>query len=192
VFFLLVFAVAMLVVPLTKGSFRRLSQLQFRHLWVLLVALIVQMLLELVDFPKDRIEDVGVAILLGTYVMIFGFCWINRKIKGVTLIGVGIACNVLVIALNLGMPTTKELRTVDGRDVYVPIEQTVKHRPETDDTKLAFLGDVMTLPGAPNQMFSIGDILIGLGIVDLCFEASRVPRRRGQPVDNRGGEPVSG
>ena len=144
--------VAILVVPLTRGSFRRLSQLQFRHLWLLLVALIVQIVLEYVDFPKDRMEDLGVAILLGSYVLIFGFCWINRKVKGMTHRRSGIACNVLVIALNLGMPTTRELRTVDGHDVYVPIEQTVKHRPEDDDTKLAFLGDVMTLPGSPNQL----------------------------------------
>lgn len=191
-FFLVVLVVAVLVVPLTRGSFRRLSQLQFRHLWVLFLALAVQIALEYVDFPKDRMEDLGVAILLGSYVLIFGFCWINRKVKGMTVIGVGIACNVLVIALNLGMPTTEELRTVDGRDVYVPIEQTVKHRPEDDDTKLAFLGDVMTLPGSPNQLFSIGDIIIGLGIVDVCFEASRVPRRRGQPVRGGGSDAVSG
>lgn len=181
-FFLLVFVGAMLVVPLTKGSFRRLSQLQFRHLWLLLVALIVQIVLELVEFPKDRMEDLGVAILLASYVMIFVFCWINRKVKGMTVIAIGIALNVLVISLNLGMPTTEELRTINGRDVYVPIEQTVKHRPQDDDTKLSFLGDVITLPRLPNQQFSIGDIIIGLGIVDLCFEASRVPRRRGQPV----------
>lgn len=184
IFFVLVIAVAMLVVPLTKGSFQRLSQLQFRHLWVLLVALIVQVLLELVTFPKDRMEDLGVAILLGSYLMIFAFCWINRKVKGLPLIAFGIACNVLVIALNLGMPTTKEQHTVDGRVVYVPIEQTVKHRPEDGDTLLPFLGDVMTLPGSPNTPFSIGDIIIGVGIVDLCFEASRVPRRRGQPVSS--------
>ncbi len=191
-FFLVVLVVAILVVPLTRGSFRRLSQLQFRHLWILFLALGVQIALEYVDFPKDRMEDLGVAILLGSYGLIFGFCWINRKVKGMTLIGVGIACNVLVIALNLGMPTTEELRTVNGRDVYVPIEQTVKHRPEDGDTKLAFLGDVMTLPGSPNQLFSIGDIIIGLGIVDVCFEASRVPRRRGQPVRSRGSDAVSG
>ena len=191
-FFLVVLVVAILVVPLTRGSFRRLSQLQFRHLWVLFLALGVQIALEYVDFPKDRMEDLGVAILLGSYVLIFGFCWINRKVKGMTLIGVGIACNVLVIGLNLGMPTTEELRTVNGRDVYVPIEQTVKHRPEDDETKLAFLGDVMTLPGSPNQMFSIGDIIIGLGIVDVCFEASRVPRRRGHPARGSGSEAVSG
>ena len=190
-FFLVVLVVAILVVPLTRGSFRRLSQLQFRHLWVLFLALGVQIALEYVDFPKDRMEDLGVAILLGSYGLIFGFCWINRKVKGMTLIGAGIACNVLVIALNLGMPTTEELRTVDGREVYVPIEQTVKHRPEDDDTKLAFLGDVMTLPGSPNQLFSIGDIIIGLGIVDVCFEASRVPRRRGQPVRGSGSDVVS-
>lgn len=182
IFFLLVIVVAMLVVPLTRGSFQRLGQLQFRHLWVLLLALVVQLALELVDFPKDRMEDLGVGILLGSYVMIFVFCWINRAVKGLPLITAGVALNVLVIALNLGMPTTEELRTVDGRDVYVPIEQTVKHRPQDDDTKLSFLGDVITIPGFPNTPFSIGDIVIGLGIVDLCFEASRVPRRRGQPV----------
>ena len=50
------------------------------------------------------------------------------------------------------------------------------------------VGDVMTLPGAPNQMFSIGDIVIGLGIVDICFEASRVPRRRGPRLANTGND----
>jgi hypothetical protein len=182
VFFVAVLGLALLLVAVTKGSFHRLGQLQFRHLWVLLVALIVQLVLEFVDFPKDRMEDVGVATLLASYVMIFVFCWLNRKVKGLPLITVGIMLNVLVISLNLGMPTKKDVRTVNGREVRVPIEQTVKHRPEDEDTLLPFLGDVITLPGLPNQQFSIGDIVIGLGIVDLCFEASRVPRRRGRPV----------
>jgi hypothetical protein len=66
--------------------------------------------------------------------------------------------------------------------VHVPIEHTVKHRPQEEDDRLTFLSDVITLPGLPNQQFSIGDIVISLGIVDLCFEASRRPRRRGVPV----------
>jgi hypothetical protein len=191
IFFLLVMVVAIVVVPLTKGSFHRLSQLHFRHPWVLLVALIVQFALELTEFPKDRVEDLGVAILLGSYVMIFVFCWINRKVKGLPLIAFGIALNVLVISLNLGMPTKDDVRTVDGRETHVPIEQTVKHRPEDEDTLLPFLGDVITLPRLPNQQFSIGDIIIGLGIVDLCFEASRVPRRRGRPVPAAGSDVIA-
>ena len=96
-----------------------------------------------------------------------------------TLIAIGVALNVLVIALNQGMPTKDDVRERDGREVHVPIEQTVKHRPQEDDDLLGFLGDVITAPGFPNQQFSIGDIVMGLGIVDLCFEGSRVPRRRG-------------
>ena len=35
---------------------------------------------------------------------------------------------------------------------------------------------MITAPGFPNQQFSIGDIVMGLGIINLCFEGSRVPR----------------
>jgi chromate transport protein ChrA len=180
VFFVAMFAVALAVVALTKGSFHRLGQIQFRSLWMLLAALIVQFALELVEFPKDRIEDVGFSILLLSYGLILGFCWRNRRVKGMRIVTVGIALNLLVIALNQGMPTKDDVRVVGGREVHVPFEQTVKHRPQDEDTILPFLGDVLSLPGLPNQQFSIGDVVISLGIVDVCFEASRVPRRRGQ------------
>ena len=179
IFFVATIALALVVVVATKGSFGRLGSLHFRMLWLLFVGLAIQIVLEVVEFPKDRIDDVGIGILLLSYVAILGFCVVNRKVKGMTLIGVGVALNVLVIALNQGMPTKDDVRQRNGREVHVPIEQTVKHRPEEDDDLLGFLGDVITAPGLSNQQFSIGDIVMGLGIVDLCFEGSRVPRRRG-------------
>ena len=182
VFFVLAVGIALLVVPMTKGSFRRLSQVQFSWLWLMLVALIVQFLLEFADFPKDRIDDVGVPILLASYAMILAFCYLNRRVKGMLVITVGIALNVLVIALNLGMPTKDDVVERNGREVHVPIEHTVKHKPEEESDTLGFLGDKLSLPGVPDEQFSIGDLVICLGIIDLCFEASRVPRRRGVPV----------
>jgi hypothetical protein len=179
IFFGATIALAVIVVVATKGSFGRLSALHFRSLWLLFLGLAIQIVLEVVDFPKDRVEDVGIAILLVSYVAILAFCFVNRKVKGMTLVAVGVALNVLVIALNQGMPTKDDVRERNGREVHVPIEQTVKHRPESDDDLLGFLGDVITAPGVPNQQFSIGDIVMALGIVDLCFEGSRVPRRRG-------------
>jgi hypothetical protein len=182
VFLLATIVLALVLVPVTGGSFRRLGQLQFRMMWLLLGALVVQIALEYVEFPKDRIDDLGVGILLVTYGMIFGFCFVNRRIKGIAIISAGIALNVLVIALNQGMPAKDDVVTRDGREVHVPIEHTVKHRPQEDDDQLTFLSDVITLPGLPNQQFSVGDIVISLGIIDLCFEASRRPRRRGVPL----------
>ncbi|HEY3670958.1 MAG TPA: DUF5317 domain-containing protein, partial [Acidimicrobiia bacterium] len=185
IFFVATIALAVIVVVATKGSFERLSRLKFRMVWLLFLGLAIQIVLEVVEFPKDQIETIGFAILLASYVAILGFCLANRSVRGMTLIAVGVALNVLVIALNQGMPTKDDVRERDGREARVPIEQTVKHRPKEDDDLLVFLGDVITAPGFPNQQFSIGDIVMGLGIVDLCFEGSRVPRRRGTTVARR-------
>jgi hypothetical protein len=178
IFFVAMIAVTIVVVLVTKGSFGRLGSLHFRVLWLLFLGLAIQIPLEFLDFPKDRIEDLGFAILLLSYAAILAFCVANRNVKGMLIVTAGVALNVLVITLNQGMPTKDDVHERNGREVHVPIEQTVKHRPEDDDTVLSFLGDVISAPRFPNQQFSIGDIVIALGVLDLCFEGSRVPRRR--------------
>jgi hypothetical protein len=178
--------VAVLVVALTKGSFQRLGQIKLRALWLLLVALAIQIVLEFVDFPRDRIDDAGLGILLLSYALILAFCYVNRRLSGMFMVAVGIALNVLVITLNGGMPTKDDVETRGGREVHVPIERTVKHKPREDGDLLPVLGDVITAPGVPNQQFSIGDIVIGIGVVDICFEASRRPRRRGAYLPETG------
>ena len=178
VFFVATIAIAVAVVVVTRGSFHRLASLKLHAVWLLLVALAIQVALEFVDFPEARVDDVGLGILLASYALIFGFCFMNRRTSGMIVIALGVGLNVLVIALNGGMPTKDDVEGRNGREVRVPIERTVKHKPRTDDDRLPFLGDVITLPGLPNQQFSVGDIVIGVGVVYLCFEASRAPRRR--------------
>jgi uncharacterized protein DUF5317 len=180
VFFVATIVIAILVVALTKGSFQRLAQIQLRALWLLLVALAIQIALEFVDFPDERIDDVGFAILLASYVLIFAFCYLNRRISGMWIVSIGVALNVLVITLNGGMPTKDDVKERNGAEVHVPIERTVKHKPRESDDVLPYLGDVITAPGIPNQQFSVGDIVIGIGVVEICFEESRRPRRRGE------------
>ena len=166
-------------VSLTGGSWSRLGQLRLRALWLLVGAFFAQLLLEFVGLPEERYEDLGFALLLGTYVAIFAFCWLNRRVRGIWLVTVGVCLNVIVITLNVGMPTKDDVVERNGRTVHVPIERTVKHRPAEDDDLLPFLGDELTLPGFERQQFSIGDIVIALGVANVCFEASRRPRRRG-------------
>jgi hypothetical protein len=170
---------SVLVVVVTKGSFARLGRIQLRALWLLVGALVAQLVLEFVELPAARLDDLGYGLLLGTYVLILAFCLINRGVGGMVIVTIGVAMNVLVIALNQGMPTKDDVVRRDGREVRVPIERTVKHRPEEDDDRLPFLGDELSAPGIPNQQFSIGDVVIGLGVAEICFEGSRRPRRRG-------------
>jgi hypothetical protein len=50
------------VMLLTNGSWRRLGEIHLRSLWLLFVALGVQLVLEFVDFSPDRIDDVGLGL----------------------------------------------------------------------------------------------------------------------------------
>ena len=81
--------IAVVLVAATKGCFEQLGSLHFRMLWLLLIALRVQVVLEFVDFPANRIDDVGLAILLASYALIFAFCSLNRRTSGMLIIGLG-------------------------------------------------------------------------------------------------------
>ncbi|MFI5047866.1 MAG: DUF5317 domain-containing protein [Acidimicrobiia bacterium] len=166
-------------VAFTGGSFARIGGIHLRALWLLIGALVAQVLLEFVGLPKARYEDLGFALLLGTYALILTFCGLNRRVSGMLVVTIGVCLNVLVIALNQGMPTKDDVVERNGRTVHVPIERTVKQRPQEDDDLLPFLGDVLTVPRFPRQQFSIGDVIIAIGLADVSFEASRRPRRRG-------------
>jgi hypothetical protein len=85
------------------------------------------------------------------------------------VITIGIAMNAFVIALNQGMP----YRVPEGETIDV----TVKHRPEKPDDTLVVLGDYIMLGSPVNASISFGDLVIGVGLVDLTFRASRRPRR---------------
>src|SRR5438046_9837505 len=85
IFFVATIALAIVVVVATKGSLERLGQLRFRMLWLLFVGLAIQIALEVTDFPTDRIEDVGFAILLVSYAAILSFCVITRWVPRMTV-----------------------------------------------------------------------------------------------------------
>ena len=167
--YLVAIVVALLIVPLTGGRFRQLGHIQLRRVWLLFGGLALQILLDVIDLPRARFDDVGLAILLASYVLIIGFGLSNLMLTGMGVITVGIAMNAFVIALNQGMP----YRTPEG----VKAETTVKHRPERPDDVLPELGDYIVLGDPVNTSISFGDLVIAVGLVDLTFRASRRPRR---------------
>jgi hypothetical protein len=162
-------AVAILIVPLTGGRFRQLGRIRLRRPWLLFAGLAIQIALEVVDMPKARYDDLGLALLLLSYVFIIGFGLSNLLLAGMGVITVGIALNAFVIALNQGMP----YKIPEGEKA----ETTVKHRPEKPDDILPALGDSIAIGSPVDASISFGDLIIGIGLVDLTYRASRRPRR---------------
>lgn len=170
---MLVYAVALLVavavVILSDGTFTRLAEVHFERVWLLAVGLGLQILIDVIPLPESRYEDVGVAILLLSYVAVLGFIASNIRTRGILVIGIGIALNAFVIALNAGMP----YHVVDG----VPRETTVKHRPERGSDVLPVLSDRFATGSPFRAAISIGDLVLFAGIVELAYVGSRRARR---------------
>ncbi len=163
-------AVAVAIVPLTSGTFTRLAELEFRRVWLLPAGLAIQVGVDVVDLPRARYEDLGLALLLLSYTALLGFCASNLRTRGFVLIAIGIALNAFVIALNAGMPyrVTSDL----------PRETTVKHRPTRDSDLAVVLSDQIAIGGPVGAAISIGDLVIAAGIVELAYVGSRRRRRR--------------
>ena len=82
----------------------------------------------------------------------------NYRVPGAALIAIGTFSNVLVIALNAGMPYDPV--TVTSVGAALPTDSL--HIPITSHTSLAFLSDIVPF-GIVSRVYSIGDFILAFG-----------------------------
>jgi hypothetical protein len=165
---------------LRGGRLETLSRLELRGLWLIFLALAVQLLI----FPLGSggailpLGTSGTAVLhLGSYGFLGAFVWLNRREWGIVLMGLGMFLNVIVVSANGGyMPTYPELLEAAGR-----VEAARQLREagagiyannmcincEGTTARLSFLGDVLYVPAwiPLANVFSLGDVLLMVGLI---------------------------
>lgn len=159
-------------VPLTGGRLERLADLDLRGVRWLVGALAAQIVI-LVLVPEG-LFGIHRAVHVATYAAGAVFLWANRRIPGMLVLGAGAMLNALVITANGGvMPASAEAVRAAGLP-SAGAGEFVNSAPVAD-ARLQFLGDVLAvpswLPGA--RVFSIGDLLIGVGAVIVVHVACR-------------------
>jgi hypothetical protein len=168
---------ALVLVIATRGSLRQLGRLPVEGYAMLLAALVLQAVVELVNFPRARVDDVGFGLLLLSYALLLSFCFANLRNRGVAIVAIGISLNALVIALNQGMPADGPTR-IDARGRRVSsITTSVKHRPERPGDVLTVLDDHIRLPEPFHEILSFGDLVLVAGLLDVCYWGSRRDER---------------
>lgn len=176
----LVFLAALITVPLARGRLTRLADLQVRRLWLAPFGIAVQIaIIEVVPGGSGHAHE---AAHIFSYLALGAFCWSNRRIPGMPLVLVGGALNFIAIAANGGvMPADPELaRHFAGAEGFV-------NSGVLENPRLQFLGDVFATPQSwpMYNVFSIGDIVIVLGVVALMHTVSGsrlVPQRLRRPA----------
>jgi uncharacterized protein DUF5317 len=160
--FLLAFLLLSVVaVPLTGGRLTALTEVRVRHLWLVPVAIVTQV--GIITVWPGGSHAWHVAVHLLTYALAGLFLWCNRRLPGATLLGLGFLANTLVIVLNGGvMPASASAQRLAGIELEAGrFENSVA----VAGARLGFLGDVFAIPHPIPlaNVFSIGDVLLGLG-----------------------------
>lgn len=151
----LVFAVVL------GGKPSRLAHVSFRLAWTVPVALAIQLVIfsRLGDALEARtIEQLHVT----SYVVLLVFAAANLRVRALIPVLLGLAANAVAILANHGlMPVSP------GAARTVGISPGVHENVIVGEGRLGFLGDVFALPSEfpLANVFSVGDILIGIGMM---------------------------
>jgi hypothetical protein len=151
------------------GRLRHAAGLRLRALWLLWLAAIGQLLAD--HLLTGTAAAVAVAAAFGSAATCL---MVNlRRDRAVALSGsvalAGAALNAVAILFNGAMPYSPTAARAAG---VTADDETVKNAAANADTALASLGDVVAVP-ALRAVFSVGDLLIGIGIAALAAASMR-------------------
>ncbi len=179
--------VAMCTTRLSGGRLRHLAGLPWRHAWLLPLALAAQVVI--VEVPGVA-REVSVVVHVLSYVVAGAFLWLNRRVSGLWLLGLGAACNGVTIALNGGtLPASPSALAAVG----ISPEGGFTNSGPLAHPILPWLGDVFATPSwlPLANVFSVGDVLIALGAAWLIHAGAR-SGRRGTSATDDGPDPRGG
>jgi hypothetical protein len=164
VFVLIAIPIGVVLGLLIGGRLERLSRIQFEWAWLAAVGLAIQVVLFSTPIAQSFSGGVGEAIYVASTGMVLVAVWRNLAVPGLALVAAGAICNLVAIVANDGvMPTTMDALTAAG----LSAEGGFSNSAVLEDPVLAPLTDIFAIPaGLPfANVFSIGDVLIAVGVV---------------------------
>ncbi|MDQ3570268.1 MAG: DUF5317 domain-containing protein [Actinomycetota bacterium] len=188
-FTLLAVAAGILIGVLAGGRPRYLGQRNFELTPLLVAGVALQAVGAGLSSPA------GLAVVLLSYLLLLGFAVGNASIVAMWLVALGIAINLLVIAVNAGMPVRPSALIAAGvaepHEIH-DLDLGGKRHLERPSDRLTFMADIFPVPPLA-EVLSFGDICLDVGVANVIIHLMRPPRaRRSSPSRSRSGAGVAG
>ena len=148
---------------LLGGRLDRLGDLRFHWAWLAIAGLVVQVVLFSPPL-QSVVGGAGPALYVASTLAVLAAVVRNWRIPGLAIVALGAGCNLLAIVANGGlMPASPEAVAAMGWDPTEGFSNSVV----LADPALRPLTDIFALPTwvPAANVFSIGDVLIGIGVV---------------------------
>lgn len=166
------------------GKLSRFKRVNFKKMWVLILALIIQYFLVMINFIEElyRFDNLDVVfrftkqLSIISYVLLFIGIIINLRYRSLWVVLAGSIMNILAMIFNgWKRPILVEgIELLGFEDLGFLLEQgkLPLYTPIVEKTKLAILGDIIVLPKPYPypHIFSLGDFIIYLGLFVLIQE----------------------
>lgn len=173
-FILYAILIGVLIGALAGGRLEGLARLEFRWGPLILAGLLVQVIL-FADPVAERIGALGPPIYVASTAAVLAGVLRNYRIVGMAVVALGAVCNMAAILANGGfMPVSAEALAAQGRSTAT-IYSNSRY---LESPNLAPLTDIFAMPHwLPfANVFSVGDLLIGIGIALAIVWAMRGAR----------------
>jgi hypothetical protein len=158
---------------LARGRLEALSGLRFRWAWLAVVGLLIQVVL-FTPTGDALAGGLGPAVYVGSTALVFLAVLRNIRLTGMPIVALGSISNLAAITANGGaMPASSSALATAGLDGPVSHTNSVV----LADPALEPLTDIFAIPaGLPlANVFSVGDVLLGAGIIVVIVAAMRRP-----------------
>ena len=180
---LITFVAATIILSvLLRGDPRRLGQIDFRRLpWILASFVVRDASEELFKSSSPPLAG-SLALAFVCYGILFYGLWPNLELPGMRMVALGSISNLVVILANEGrMPVSvANLSPADQARELARLAVSINHQVLAPGARLPFLADLFkwTFLQPKPLMFSVGDVLISLGVSWLMLRVSL----RGSPA----------
>ena len=165
-----VIGVSVVVSLLRGGKVSNLAEIYARGWWLLFIGLGMQ---TAANFISTDQRELATWLVLLSYLPLLLVVFINQRLPGMWIVGVGIMMNFTVIALNNGMPVLPEAFELAGGSID-NLQFDAKHVLLDGNSSFPFLADIIPMPGS---VISLGDVLLAVGLGVFVEDQLRQPVR---------------
>jgi hypothetical protein len=172
----------------TGGRPANVNRRSLDLVWLLVASVALQVVAEVVDVG----DEVGLAMVLVSYVGLAAFAVANIRLVGMPVVLLGLLANIVVITVNAGMPVDAGVlvaaRAVPASSV-ASVDFGAKRHLATPSDDLIVLGD--RIPVRPSrEVVSFGDLILAFGVADVLFRLLKPVELRRRTEDDTARPPA--